>query len=260
MEEWKIGEIRQIDNEWYQCLESNSCRCGCCNYDELGDCDNIACASGERKDDKEVYFKKLEKVGEPFACRNMSLGCYGIIVQRYKVFTEPILTDNSIKWCDSTNETILIALINKQVMEENREYSEEEFKNNSRFQYHKNIEQVINMKKMKEFDINLAKQGKPICTRDGRKARIICFDAKGKQPIIALLEGEKTDEEIIQTYSMNGRYYEFRKEDHRDLMILPEKKTGWININKDGGIFKSREEAERNCSDNYVTLEVEWEE
>ena len=116
------------------------------------------------------------------------------------------------------------------------------------------------MKKMKEFDINLAKQGKPICTRDGRKARIICFDAKGKQPIIALLEIEKTDEEIIQTYSMNGKYYEFRKEDHRDLMMLPEKKTGWITINKDEGIFKSREEAERNCSDNSVVVEVEWEE
>ena len=72
----------------------------------------------------------------------MSLGCYGIIVQRYKVFTEPILTDNSIKWCDSTNETILIALINKQDMEENREYSEEEFKNNPRSQYHKTLNKL----------------------------------------------------------------------------------------------------------------------
>lgn len=118
------------------------------------------------------------------------------------------------------------------------------------------------MKKMKEFDINLAKQGKPICTRDGRKARIICFDAKGKQPIIALLEGEKTDKEIIQTYSMNGRYYEFRKEDHRDLMMLPEKKEGWINVYKER-CYETKEEAIRHIAPgtHYIdTIRVEWEE
>ena len=30
--------------------------------------------------------------------------------------------------------------------------------------------------KLKEFDPEAAKAGKPVCTRDGRKARIICFD------------------------------------------------------------------------------------
>ena len=33
---------------------------------------------------------------------------------------------------------------------------------------------------LKPFNLEAAKQGKPVCTRDGRKARIICFDAKRK--------------------------------------------------------------------------------
>ena len=63
MEEWKIGEIFEDRGCWYQCLESNSYRCDYCDFGELGDCHKIACASGERSDDKEVHFKKLEKVG-----------------------------------------------------------------------------------------------------------------------------------------------------------------------------------------------------
>lgn len=31
-------------------------------------------------------------------------------------------------------------------------------------------------KNLKPFDLETAKAGKPVCTRDGRKARIICFD------------------------------------------------------------------------------------
>lgn len=31
---------------------------------------------------------------------------------------------------------------------------------------------------LKPFDLEAAKAGKPVCTRDGRKARIICFNAK----------------------------------------------------------------------------------
>ena len=41
---------------------------------------------------------------------------------------------------------------------------------------------------MKPFDLELAKKGHPVCTRDGRDARIICYDAKtGEYPIIALV-------------------------------------------------------------------------
>lgn len=44
--------------------------------------------------------------------------------------------------------------------------------------------------KFKPFNLEQAKAGKPVCTRDGRKARIICFNAKTlcDYPIIALVE------------------------------------------------------------------------
>ena len=40
---------------------------------------------------------------------------------------------------------------------------------------------------LRPFDLEAAKAGKPVCTRDGRKARIICFDAKCNKPIVALI-------------------------------------------------------------------------
>ena len=114
---------------------------------------------------------------------------------------------------------------------------------------------------LKPFDLEAAKAGKPVCTRDGREARIICFDKKNNNyPVIALVETETGDEEELFQYTNHGKYLETKEYDERDLMMLPEKKTGWINIKKDGGIFKSREEAERNCSDDYFVVEVEWEE
>lgn len=40
---------------------------------------------------------------------------------------------------------------------------------------------------MKNFNLEEAKQGKPVCTRDGKPARIICFDRAGMYPIVALI-------------------------------------------------------------------------
>ena len=41
---------------------------------------------------------------------------------------------------------------------------------------------------MKPFNLELAKQGHPVVTRKGQPVRIICFDRKGVQPIVALIE------------------------------------------------------------------------
>lgn len=112
--ERKIGEIFNYNGKWYQAIEQSGKFCKDCYFYSEDGCfvqTGIGwCRHYSRNDNKSIIYKKLEKVGEPFACRNMSLGCYGIIVQRYKVFAEPILTDDSIRWCDSTNKTILIAL------------------------------------------------------------------------------------------------------------------------------------------------------
>lgn len=41
---------------------------------------------------------------------------------------------------------------------------------------------------MKEFDLEKAKAGHPVCTRDGKEARILCFDRIGHRPIVALVK------------------------------------------------------------------------
>lgn len=64
--EWKLGEIRKVDGEWYQCVRSITCN-GCgfnnggCTADKhiTGDC------SG-RLDGVSVIFKKLTKYMHPF--------------------------------------------------------------------------------------------------------------------------------------------------------------------------------------------------
>lgn len=78
---------------------------------------------------------------------------------------------------------------------------------------------------MKPFDIELAKQGKSVCLRNGKKARIICFDRMGIYPIVALVQ--KGGIEMCHLYTEDGKCIE---EPNYDLMMASEKKTGWINI------------------------------
>lgn len=120
---------------------------------------------------------------------------------------------------------------------------------------------------LKPFDLEAAKAGKPVCTRDGRKARIICFDKKGAiYPIVTLVE--ECGEEHEYSYDTKGKSTVHPK---MDLMMLPEKHEGWINIYKDGensreterAIFETEEIAKINkCNDgSYITsIKIEWEE
>lgn len=64
---------------------------------------------------------------------------------------------------------------------------------------------------------------RPIVTRDGRSARIICTDAKRDFPLIALIE--KDDSELIVSYTLRGTPYELC-ESVCDLFFAPEKKEG----------------------------------
>ena len=115
---------------------------------------------------------------------------------------------------------------------------------------------------LKPFDIEAAKAGKPVCTRDGRKARIICFDAirKDKKKIIALVPSKNYPgfEDLI-AYPNNGNYCGGHENDG-DLMMLPKKKEGWILLRKDGYIFDNEEVAKKNCTDEQFVAKVELEE
>ena len=121
------------------------------------------------------------------------------------------------------------------------------------------IEKNMNKLKLKPFSLEAAKAGKPVCTRDGRKARIICFDAKGDYPIIALIDNTTKETDIH--YTLSGIAHVYTESDY-DLMMLPEKKEGWVNVYKER-CYETKEEALKNKYDGetYVdTVKIVWEE
>ena len=305
--ERKIGEIFEYNGEWHQCVEGNGCEnCafkGRKCYLEGGTDDPIGeCCCDRRRDNKNVIFKKLEKVGEPYEHYEKFYQCYKLPME-----TEIRLLPNNC-YPIGKDKLVEIEIKQKEDMEEkeqcgdnrfeviekakrhllhstNIESSKEEMKLLDVFLFRcwqmgwldkyndtnlSNSEKIG--KNLRPFDLQAAQAGKPVCTRDGRKARIICFDRKGDQPIIALIEDNERDTETIGRYFENGHLLFENTEIKGDLMMLPEKKEGWVNIAKDplsndrvvlGRIFDSYEDAVkiRKSNERYIdTTKVNWEE
>ena len=90
------------------------------------------------------------------------------------------------------------------------------------------------------FDVERAKrisngeeEGK-IVTRDGRNARIVCWDAKSDDSIIALVE-DKNGVECPYSYLNNGSYHIGERNDIDIMISVPE----WTTF-KDGDILISK--------------------
>ena len=123
-------------------------------------------------------------------------------------------------------------------------------------------------KNLKSFDLQAAKSGKPVCTRDGRKAIFLTTLSNKNFPVVAIVSCGQ--EENIYQYDINGICDEH--DENLDLMMLPEKKEGWVNLYRDEEskrvycgefIFSEREKAEKHyeCNDTKVaTVPVNWEE
>ena len=248
--ERKIGEIFDYNGEWYQCVEELSWGVHCNGCDFIGIiCSklNPKCSPAHyRSDGKSVIFKKLEKVGVPYPL-------YGHIVQRYTGVKFPVaLTEKRFINCNEINNTIDIEV--KQ-QNQNKEDMEEKKLN------------------LKPFDIQKAREGKPVCTRDGRKARIICFDRRlfyknVSYPILALVECSDGEDDVCG-YNEKGKVLiEDGAEYKDDLMMLPEKKEGWVNVDKrsNGDViiskpYPTRDEAIHNSTELTIdTVNIEWEE
>ncbi|WP_419556454.1 hypothetical protein [Phocaeicola sp.] len=242
--ERKVGEIFEYNGEWYQCMEGTGCYRCAFNYDG-NTCivDNPYCTC--RSDKKNVIFKKLEKDGVPFSCNY-----YGdnrlIMMQEYKLYNlDDVANEDKIPMYITDYKHKRIAIEIKQ----NKENMEEKKLN------------------LRPFDLEAAKAGKPVCTRDGRRARIICWDKKGNYPIVALIQDNENSEHI-EYYTENGIFSNGGNEKNRDLMMLPQKKEGWVNVYNSLGVitfshnpFDTKEEAMKDKGKYYVdTVKIEWEE
>ena len=239
--ERKIGEIFEYNGEWYQCVESQDGSCKHCDMNFEGKCPIPIkeCTESGRSDKSYVIFKKLEKVGEPFELlidTNKK-----VLMQEYKIYGDMYIWENKgVLHTDCFNGIRIEIKQTKEDMEE---------------------------KKLKPFDLEAAKQGKPVCTRDGRKARIICFDKKGDYPIVALVN-DYNKEEYIKSYDKFGKKF-IDGETTDDLMMLPGKKEGWVNLyyNKSqalyyfSAVYKNEKEALEQSLDGCIdTIKIQWEE
>lgn len=264
--ERKIGEIFEIGGEWYQCVKGIGCF-QCVFNRTLCVRSNISrdiignCSKNTREDGYAVIFKKLEKVGEPYFDNE-----YNIWIQAYRPYITVTDIDILSTFISTKGDGLIHLEIkqNKEDMEQEIEYFGDE-NNNAK---HSNSESIG--KNLKEFDLKAAKQGKPVCTRDGRKARIICFDLQSIEntPIVAAVQ--VTDkQEVIANYYEDGRQF-VDGISELDLIMLPEKKSGWVNVYKgiDGVTFSkhpytSKDEAIKKSgilSSRIDTIKVSWEE
>ena len=237
--ERKIGEIFEYNGEWYQCIEQpekyDETVCSLCAFRGNGNCELDRCCGTYRSDKKSVIFKKLEKVGGPYMLEDIKF-------QKYKVFKTPYIYHKTDYSWQSFADPYYISLEIKQTKEDMEE-------------------KKLNLK---PFNLEKAKQGKPVCTRDGRNVRIVCFDAKCDLPIIALVTNIGGSESLMRYYS-NGNFTNLN-ETGCDLMMISEKKEGWVNVYKGGLLdtksYPTKKEAFNKASLNdYIdTIKIEWEE
>ena len=303
--ERKIGEIFEYNGEWYQCVEGETICSECdlrniiCQRDTSINNPFKECSGNYRTDKKNIIFKKLEKVGEPYEFD-------GHLFQSYRTFEVPIFTENyaTVRELGNNSKISIEIKQSKEDMEEKKQCGDTRFRIIARAKEHlfqatniaedkkelevldsfllrcwqmgwlKQYEDAEEKKlNLKPFDLQKAREGKPVCTRDGRKARIICFDRRGdKFPIVALLDGcNKKHSEVAVTFTNEG-LFEIGEKSSNDLMMLPEKKEGWINIIKteDGG-YCCKGEVHSDYNDAFIeninvldnrgiTVKIEWEE
>ena len=236
--ERKIGEIFEYNGEWYQCMKSPDGSCKHCDMNFGGKCPIPIkeCVASARSDLSYIIFKKLEKVGEPIEFTR------GLYFQRYQLANSTAFYegDTHLFFNAPTKTFVYIEIKNKEDMEE---------------------------KKLRAFNLEEAKQGKPVCTRDGRKARIICFDRRlfyknVSYPILAVVERSDGEDDVCG-YNEKGKVLiEDGAEYKDDLMMLPEKKEGWVNVYKDS-VYDTKDEALNRISEyrGYIdTIKISWEE
>ena len=98
---------------------------------------------------------------------------------------------------------------------------------------------------------------KPIQTRDGRPARVLCTDlgSEANCPVVVAVQSAASSAETVTQRPLNGRFYVIDKEHPSDIINVPEKRTVYINFYEDGvrTTWNTREGADKEAA-SYTTL------
>lgn len=112
-----------------------------------------------------------------------------------------------------------------------------------------------------DFDIEKAKNGAKVVTTFGAEVRILCYDALGKYPIVALVKDSVRSIEEVYVYYENGKRF-LGVDTKNDLFLeIPDR---WVVIytNEFGRdtmyhiIFDTKEEAEKLGESIYTETKV----
>lgn len=118
---------------------------------------------------------------------------------------------------------------------------------------------------MKPFNLEQAKQGKPVVTRDGKDVRILTFDKKGKHCIVSLVDVGGYED--VHVSSASGEASPNFDSEY-DLFMKSEKKEGWVNLYRDhrgivftSDVYTTKANAKLQVGESCITtVKVEWEE
>ena len=79
--------------------------------------------------------------------------------------------------------------------------------------------------KTKQFNLEEALAGAKVVTRDGDEVtQLHKFDATEKHPLCGVLDGQ------IQSWTINGNYWDSGEPHYRDLFIAVEPERMWTNL------------------------------
>lgn len=103
---------------------------------------------------------------------------------------------------------------------------------------------------MKPFDLEAAKAGESVVTRDGEKVRVLGYVPEILDfPVIAYIEGRSG----ISAFTNEGRFYE-KGVDGKDLFMVTKKRTVWVNLYEDSEAYwrTSKNEADRYAKSDRI--------
>lgn len=132
---------------------------------------------------------------------------------------------------------------------------------------------------MKPFNLDEAKAGKPVCTRDGKDVKILDYDfytpnyqdLTKPSHFMVVKRRRRTDDDVVELYRLNGLVNQDGTECEKDLMMKTEKHKGWgwasrlspcSKVSMFAQIYDTKEEALSHKPDRGepFLVKVEWEE
>ena len=104
---------------------------------------------------------------------------------------------------------------------------------------------------MKPFDLEAAKRGEPIQTRDGTPVKFIAHvpDAQEHQRMVVFFDG------AVWVVGESGNFYQNKFASNHDLFMSPRKRTLWVNLYPHDRVaqwYPDKELADRRAADERI--------